>query len=147
MTTFGILGAAAAIALPAIGVALGEGLTAKKSLEVIGKNPDIKGFVTTITILGIALVESAAIYGLLIANSIIGSSAGDYAMLAAGLAIGIAGLAVGYAEGKVAAQAIESVLRNPSNKNTIMTNMILYIALVESAAIYALLVAQSILSK
>lgn len=147
MTTFGIIGAALAIGLPAIGVALGEGLTAKKSLEVIGKNPDIKGFVTTITILGIALVESAAIYGLLIANSIVGSGAGDYAMLAAGLAIGIAGLAVGYAEGKVAAQAIESVLRNPANKNTIMTNMILYIALVESAAIYALLVAQSILSK
>ncbi len=145
MTTFGIIGAAAAIALPAIGVALGEGLTAKKSLEVIGKNPDIKGFVTTITILGIALVESAAIYGLLIANSIVGAEAGDYAMLAAGLAIGVAGLAVGYAEGLVASQAIESVLRNPANKNTIMVNMILYIALVESAAIYALLVANSIL--
>ncbi|USN56898.1 MAG: ATP synthase F0 subunit C [Candidatus Peribacteria bacterium] len=71
MTTFGIFGAALAIGMPAIGVAFGEGIAARKSLDTISKNPDIKGFVTTITILGMALVESIAIYGLLIANSII----------------------------------------------------------------------------
>ncbi|USN56897.1 MAG: ATP synthase F0 subunit C [Candidatus Peribacteria bacterium] len=66
-------------------------------------------------------------------------------MLSAGLAIGLAGLAVGLAEGKVTGQAIEAVLRNPEVKNTVLINMILFLALIESIAIYGLLVAQSIL--
>jgi len=36
----------------------------------MGKNPELSGFLTILTILGIALVESAAIYGLIIAFQI-----------------------------------------------------------------------------
>jgi F0F1-type ATP synthase membrane subunit c/vacuolar-type H+-ATPase subunit K len=38
----------------------------------MGKNPNISGTILVLTILGIALTESAAIYGLIIALQIIG---------------------------------------------------------------------------
>jgi F0F1-type ATP synthase membrane subunit c/vacuolar-type H+-ATPase subunit K len=37
-------------------------MLAKKAMEVMGKNPSLTSFYLTITILGIALVESAVIY-------------------------------------------------------------------------------------
>ena len=56
-----------AIGLAGLGVSIGEGIVAGTSLEAIGKNPDLESTLKRITIIGIALVESAAIYGLLIA--------------------------------------------------------------------------------
>jgi F-type H+-transporting ATPase subunit c len=41
-------------------------MIAKKSLDVLGKNPSLAGVLKSLTILGIALVESAAIYGLVV---------------------------------------------------------------------------------
>ena len=66
------IGAALAIGLAWLGVIIWESLIAKKSLETMGKNPELSGFLTILTILGIALVESAAIYGLVIAFNILG---------------------------------------------------------------------------
>jgi F0F1-type ATP synthase membrane subunit c/vacuolar-type H+-ATPase subunit K len=37
-------------------------MVAKKSLEIMGKNPDLTSSFLVLTILGIALTESAAIY-------------------------------------------------------------------------------------
>jgi F-type H+-transporting ATPase subunit c len=42
-------------------------MVASASLDAMGKNPDLEPTLKRITIIGIALVESAAIYGLLIA--------------------------------------------------------------------------------
>jgi len=62
-----LLGAGLAIGLAGLGVGIWEGMVAKKSLESMGKNPEMSGYFLVLTILGIALVESAAIYGLIIA--------------------------------------------------------------------------------
>jgi F0F1-type ATP synthase membrane subunit c/vacuolar-type H+-ATPase subunit K len=51
----------------------------------MGRNPDISGTILVLTILGIALTESAAIYGLIIALQIIGL---DPSAIAPGIAIG-----------------------------------------------------------
>jgi F-type H+-transporting ATPase subunit c len=99
------------------------------------------------TILGIALVESAAIYGLIIALLITYSDADAWQAIASGLAIGLPGLAAGRGEGQVVVNAIKSVLRNPEAEKDIMNSMILFIALVESAAIYGLITALLILYK
>ncbi len=40
---------------------------------MIGKNPDLKGFILVLTVLGIALVESAAIYSLIVAFGVMGA--------------------------------------------------------------------------
>ena len=66
---------------------------ATKSLEAMGKNPELSNFFLLLTILGIALVEPAAIYGLLIALQIGNADPAlitGYQALGAGLAIGLA---------------------------------------------------------
>ncbi|HMT27055.1 MAG TPA: ATP synthase F0 subunit C [Candidatus Absconditabacterales bacterium] len=146
-TNLVLVGAALAIGLAGLGVTLGEGIVAKTSLDALGKNPDLAGIFKKITILGIALVESAAIYGLIMALLIIYSEATPFQAIAAGLAIGLPGFAAGLGEGRVVASAIKSILRNPGAEKEITNSMILFIALVESAAIYGLIVSLLILYK
>jgi F0F1-type ATP synthase membrane subunit c/vacuolar-type H+-ATPase subunit K len=56
-------------------------------------------FLLSVTILGIALVESAAIYGLIVAFQILDSQTISLtASIGAGLAIGLAGLGAGIGE-------------------------------------------------
>ena len=45
---------------------IGEGICASKAVEALGRNPEMEGKIRTLMILGIALTETAAIYGLLI---------------------------------------------------------------------------------
>lgn len=94
-----VLGAGLAIGIAGLGVTLGEGLVAKKSLDILGKNPDLAPVLRKVTILGIALVESAAIYGLIIALLILFSDNLDaWRGIAAGLAIGLTGFGAGLGE-------------------------------------------------
>ncbi len=60
--------------------------------------------------------------------------------LGAGLAIGIAAFGTGIGMGRAIGSALEGVSRNPSVAPRIMTMMILGLALIESLAIYSLVV-------
>ena len=58
------------IGLMAIGMAasgIGEGLVCAKTVESMGRNPDLYGKLRTVMILGCALTETKAIYSLLVA--------------------------------------------------------------------------------
>ncbi|MDO4701195.1 ATP synthase F0 subunit C [Erysipelotrichaceae bacterium OH741_COT-311] len=46
---------------------LGQGLAASKAVEAVGKNPDAENKIRSMLILGCALAETCAIYGMLIA--------------------------------------------------------------------------------
>lgn len=46
---------------------IGEGFVAGKAVEAIGRNPEAEGKIRSTMILGIALSETCAIYGLLVA--------------------------------------------------------------------------------
>ena len=46
---------------------IGEGFVAGKAVEAIGRNPESEGKIRSTMILGIALSETCAIYGLLVA--------------------------------------------------------------------------------
>ncbi|HXK33786.1 MAG TPA: ATP synthase F0 subunit C [Dehalococcoidia bacterium] len=61
--------------------------------------------------------------------------------LAAGLAIGLGGVAPSLAIGMLTGRAMEALGRNPEAQPVIQTNMILGIAFAEAIAIYALVVA------
>jgi F-type H+-transporting ATPase subunit c len=61
------LGAALAIGLPALGGALGQGRAAAATLESIGRNPNAADKLFVPMILGLALIESLAIYGFVVA--------------------------------------------------------------------------------
>jgi F-type H+-transporting ATPase subunit c len=146
MTSFLFIGAVIAIVLAASGVAIGEGRIAKTSMKNLGINPELQGTLTVMTILGIALVESCAIYGLIIAFQIIGAENLTLGTsVGAGLSVGVPAMIVGLVEGGIARNAMDAVLRNPDAKGKIMVAMILFIALIESCAIYGLIVAFNIL--
>lgn len=61
--------------------------------------------------------------------------------LAAGLGIGIAAFGCGMGQGRAGAAALEGIARNPNASDKIFTPLILTLALIESLAIYALVIA------
>lgn len=61
--------------------------------------------------------------------------------LGAGIAIGFAALGTGIGMGRAVGGAVEGISRNPGAGNRILTVMIIGLALIESLAIYALVVA------
>lgn len=140
-----------AVGLAGLGVTLGEAWVAKTAVEAQGKNPELAPTLRSLTILGLALVESAAIYGLVVMILILqkagadGFTAGQ--AMGAALAIGLPWFGAWVWEGAIVVKAIQAILRNPSDANNIRTNMIIFIAIVESAAIYGLVSAILILNK
>lgn len=72
MTDLGLVAIGAGIAILAgLGTGIGEGIAASKAVEAVGKNPDAEGKIRTMMIMGIALTETVAIYGMLISFLII----------------------------------------------------------------------------
>lgn len=134
-----------AIWLAWLWVGIGEWFLSSKSIIVISKRPYLVNFFLTVTVLWIALVESAAIYWLIISLQLISSEVLWFAAIWAWLWIWLAWLWVGIWEWILSWASIDAIARNPKNKQKMLTYMILWIALVESAAIYWLIVAFSIL--
>lgn len=61
------IAAALAIGLPALGGALGQGRAAAAALDGIARNPGASGKIFVPMILGMALIESLVLFGLLMA--------------------------------------------------------------------------------
>lgn len=68
LATFGLaLGAGLAIGVAALGGGIGQGLATSAALEGIARNPNASDKIFTPMIIGLALIESLVIYGLVIA--------------------------------------------------------------------------------
>ncbi len=68
MATFGIaLGAGLAIGIAALGGGIGQGMAMRGALEGIARNPNATDKIFTPMIIGLALIESPVLYGLVIA--------------------------------------------------------------------------------
>lgn len=64
----GLVAIAAALSvMTGIFSTLGQGYTAAKAVEAVGKNPEANNEIRTMLIVGAGIAETAAIYGLLIA--------------------------------------------------------------------------------
>ena len=61
------VGAGLAIGLAAGGAGIGQGRTGASAVEGIARNPQTAGRIQTVMIIALALMESLAIYGLVIA--------------------------------------------------------------------------------
>lgn len=98
-----------------------------------------------LTVLSLSMVAMGAIS---IASDAPAQQAGDikqisyygYAVLGCGLAIGLAGLGTGIGMGHGLRGATEGTARNPGVSGKIMTTLIIGLAMIESLAIYALVV-------
>jgi F-type H+-transporting ATPase subunit c len=69
----------------------------------------------------------------------------SYAVLAAGIAIGIAALGTGIGQGLAVKSSVEGIARNPEASGKITVTMLIGLAMIESLCIYALVVALIIL--
>ena len=149
MNTLGLLWAWLAVGLWGIGAAFWEVMIAAATMNSILRNPDMKWKLMTFMILFIALDETVAIYWLIVALQILGvdpaSMANPHMFISAWLAVGLPWIAVGIWEGYVAKTAVENMGKNPEISSTLMVLTILGMALVESAAIYWLVVAFDLL--
>ncbi len=71
MKAAAFLGAALAMGIGSLGPALGQGLIGMKACESMGKYPESAGQIRTTMMIAMGLVETAAIYALLIAGALI----------------------------------------------------------------------------
>lgn len=62
-----IFSAAFALAIAAVGSAIGQGKATVSALEAIARQPEAKGPITQLLIVGLAIIESLTLYVLLIA--------------------------------------------------------------------------------
>lgn len=151
MDSINFIWVALAAWLTGLWVTLWEARVARTAVESQGKNPELWSEFRSLTILGLALVESAAIYGLVAAILILQKVGVEWfdpmQGLAAALAIALPWFAAWIWEAAIVVNAIKAILRNPSDAANIRTNMIIFIAIVESAAIYGLVTAILILNK
>jgi F-type H+-transporting ATPase subunit c len=87
--------------------------------------------------LAVALLPVAAM-----AETAAGGGDGTWSYaIGAGLAIGLAGLGCGIGQGLTAGNAMSGIARNPGAKDAMFITFIIGLALIESIAIYALVVA------
>lgn len=142
-----ILGAGFASGFGAIGSGIGEGLVAKSGCEGIARQPSGATRITNTMLLGMAVTETTAIYGLLIACVLIfkvfppaESIASSMALIGAGLCMGIGAIGPGIGEGFTASGAVRWIARKESATAELTRMMLVGQAVAESTGIYALVI-------
>ena len=65
--SLGVIAAAIAIGLSALGAGIGNGLIVSRTIEGVARQPELKGALQTIMFIGVALVEGLPIIGVVIA--------------------------------------------------------------------------------
>ena len=143
-----LLGAGFATGLAAIGSGMGQGLTAGGAIRSIARQPLCSGRATATMLIGQAVAETPAIFGLLIsvllifrvyepATSIITMSA----LVAAGLCQGLGGIGPGIGNGITAREALDWFGRNEEAGPVLTRTMLIGQAVAQSTAIYAMVIA------
>lgn len=143
-----ILGAGLASGLGAIGPGIGSGLVAESGCEGIARQPESVSSVTRIMLLGQAVTQTKAVYGLLICFILIfkvspetQALAPAMALLSAGLCMGLGAIGPGTGEGFVARSAVKWVARDEKIVAELTRVMLVGMAVTESTGIYSLVVA------
>jgi F-type H+-transporting ATPase subunit c len=139
--------------------ALGQAQAASRALQAIARQPREAPTITRNLFVGLAMIESQALYVLIVAlillfaNPLAGRvqaaaarGAPAFWLLAgsagvAALAITLGTMASALSQGRVTGTALESIAEQPGAGNQISTALFVSLALLESLALYALIVA------
>ncbi|MEW5733957.1 MAG: ATP synthase F0 subunit C [Thermodesulfobacteriota bacterium] len=142
-----LLGAGIATGLAAIGPGLGGGLVAKASCDGVARNPEKAGPITNVMLLGQAVTQTTAIYGMLVSFILMfkvmeptTTWAAPAAMLSAGICMGFGAFGPGVGEGMAGMSAVDWISRNPSATADITRIMLVGQAVAESTGIYSLVI-------
>jgi len=143
-----VLGAGLAAGVSAIGSGIGGGVVAQNSVEGISRRPSAMRSVTNVMLLGQAITQTPAILGLLVGFLLIfmefpatDQVAPAMALLGAGLCMGIGAIGPGIGEGIASSGGVKWIARNESLTGTITRTMLVGMAVAESTAIYAMVIA------
>ena len=133
------LGAAVAV-LTGVGAGIGIGMATSRASDAIARQPEAKKDIRSTMLIGCALAEATAIYGLLVAIMLI-FVAGDKTSSAIGAAVAVlTGVGTGIGIGLATSHACDAIARQPEAKKDIRSTMLIGCALAEATAIYGLLV-------
>jgi ATP synthase F0 subunit c len=142
-----LVGAGLSTGLAAIGSGYGGGVAAGASCEGIARQPRTVGNVTTTMLVGQAVAQTPAIFGLLVSFILMFKAfpeshtlSASMALLSAGLCMGFGGIGPGVGNGFAAGAAVRWVARNVSHAGELMRIMLVGQAVSQSTAIYAMVV-------
>src|ERR1700722_2930363 len=138
---------ASSIVFSSISVGIGEGLISWSALNAINRQPAARDDVMRIAIIGMTLVETVAILGLLISillllysNNETPNPFANYSEIGIACAMGITGLVIGLASAVPAQAACHAVARQPFFAQRISGFMLMTQVLIQTPMISAFLV-------
>ena len=136
-------GAALCMGLGAVGAAIGEGYTGGRVVEGLNRQPAETPILLRTMVLGQAVAETSGIFALMVALMLLlGSFSATlptlFALIAAGLSTGLAGLGTGTGAGIVSAAANTGIARQPETASKETFVMVLAQAISQTTGIYAL---------
>lgn len=136
---------ALSIGMNAIGVGIGQGLTGRAALVAIDQQPSAQSEIKKTALLGIALIETAAVMGGLVAILLLRTAPqtpyAGLAELGIALAICLPGMVIGVVSSWPAQSACIAVARQPFLAHYISRFMTITQALIQAPVIFGLLVA------
>lgn len=138
------------ITLPVLSLGLGQGITSFMAIRAMNQQPSARNDIMRIAVLGIALIETAAILGFFIALMLIiqkGENINWYAhaaKLGIALAICLPGLVLGVASAFPAGASCMAVARQPFLSQKISRFMIITLSLIQTPIIFGFVVALNI---
>lgn len=133
-----------------IGPGAGQGYAAGKGAEAVGIQPESKGSVLRMMLLGQAVAQTTGIYALIVslilmyANPFVQAGGAEFVMafsiLGASIAM-LAGIGPGLGQGYAGGKGAEAVAKNPTKASDISMIMLLGAAVAETSGIFSLVVA------
>jgi len=143
-----LLGAGFSCGLAAIGSGIGGGMAAGASSSGIARQPLSFGVSTTTMLVGQAVAQTPAIFGLLVSFILMFKTfpasttwAVPFALLSAGVCMGFGGIGPGIGNGITAQGAVAWISRNSEAAGVLTRTMLVGQAVAQSTAIYAMVVA------
>lgn len=149
------LGIGIGVVLPAFG----QTHAASRALEAIARQPDESTTISRNLYIGLAMIESQALYVLIVAlillfaNPLAGrlqeaaaSSSLAFWLLVTSAVVAVMSITIGtmassLGQGRVTGAALESIAEQPAARDSLSTTLFISLALLESLALYALIVA------
>ncbi|MFO7974962.1 MAG: ATP synthase F0 subunit C [Candidatus Hydrogenedentota bacterium] len=147
-----LLGSGLAVGAGALGPGFGSGQAAGGAVKGLSRWPRAHGLVVRTMLVGQAVCQTPAIFGLLVAFIMMyGLRDAENTLvwwartLAAGISVGVGGIGPGLGSGIAASKGCEASALNPLKEAVVLRTMLTGQAVSQSTAIYALIIALVIL--
>jgi len=153
LTAAAMVGAGACMGLGALGSGLGAGFPAGQTCAAIikARDPEIRNRMSTVMLIGQAVCQTPAILAMVVALMMIFMNFGDpstikaFAILGAGLCMGLGGIGSGIGSGLPAGEACMAMTRQPKMSGNLTTVMLIGAAVCQTPAILAMVIALMLL--